>query len=118
MVQLRADDGRRESQMGHMWADTFCWQGIVFKTYEQQISFKAFVVVVVVGVPDYFWSRVSPFFQLSWNSHTPLLSVVGCTPIPLGLKCMLRVCLYRKGAMEWEKRGVGNIRVFFVFCFC
>ena len=26
----------------------------------------------VVGVPDYFWSRVSPFFQLSWNSHTPL----------------------------------------------
>ena len=27
--------------------------------------------VVVVSVPDYFWSRVSPFFQLSWNSHTP-----------------------------------------------
>ena len=30
------------------------------------------VVVVAVSVPDYFWSRVSPFFQLSWNSHTPL----------------------------------------------
>ena len=29
-------------------------------------------LVVVVRVPDYFWSRVSPFFQLSWNSHTPL----------------------------------------------
>ena len=30
------------------------------------------VVVVVVSVLDYFWSRVSPFFQLSLNSHTPL----------------------------------------------
>ena len=30
------------------------------------------VVVVVVSVPDYFWLRVSLFFQLSWNSHTPL----------------------------------------------
>ena len=29
-------------------------------------------VVVVVSVPDYFWLRVGPFFQLSWNSHTPL----------------------------------------------
>ena len=35
--------------------------------------------------------------------------MVGFTPILLGLTCMLRVCLYRKGAMEWEKRGVGNI---------
>ena len=39
----------------------------------------------------------------------PALSMVSCTPILLGLKCMLRVCLYRKGTMEWEKRGVGNI---------
>ena len=65
--------------------------------------------VVVVSTPDYFWSRVSPFFQLSWNSHNPLFSVVGFTPFSLGLPCMLRVCLNRKGAMEWEKRGVGNI---------
>ena len=27
---------------------------------------------VVVSVRDNFWSHVSPFFQLSWNSHTPL----------------------------------------------
>ena len=34
--------------------------------------------------------------------------VVGFTLISLGLTCMLRVrvCLYRKGAMEEEKRGV------------
>ena len=36
--------------------------------------------------------------------------MVGVTPIPLGLTCMLRVCVYREGAMEWEKRGVENIR--------
>ena len=36
--------------------------------------------------------------------------MVGFTPILFGLTCMLRVCLYRKGVMEWEKRrGVGNI---------
>ena len=35
--------------------------------------------------------------------------MVSFTPISLGLSCMLRVCLYRKRAMEWEKRGVGNI---------
>ena len=29
--------------------------------------------------------------------------------ILLGLTCMLRVCLYRKGAMKGEKRRVGNV---------
>ena len=66
---------------------------------------------VAVVSSDYFSSRVSLFFQLSWNSHTGAVSVVGFTLISLGLTCMLRVCLYRKakGAMEGEKRGVRNI---------
>ena len=67
------------------------------------------VVVVVVSVPDYFWSRVSPFFQLSWNSHTPLFKRGRFHSNFVGLACMLRVCLHGKGAMKWEKRGVGNI---------
>ena len=37
------------------------------------------------------------------------VSVAGFTPIPLGLTYMLRVCLYGKGAMEREKKGVGNV---------
>ena len=65
---------------------------------------------IVVRVPDYFWSHVSPFFSSYPGIPTPrFLSMVGVTLISLGLTCMLRVCLYRKGAMEWEKRGVGNI---------
>ena len=35
--------------------------------------------------------------------------MAGVTPLSLGLKCMLRVCLYRKGAMEEEKPGLGSI---------
>ena len=35
--------------------------------------------------------------------------MVDFTPISLGLTCMLIVYLYRKGAMEWEKREVGNV---------
>ena len=67
------------------------------------------VVVVVGSVPDYFWSRVTPLFQLSFEFPLRAVSTVSFTPILLGLKCMLRVCMYRKGAIEWEKRGVGNI---------
>ena len=50
-----------------------------------------------------------PVFPVFLEFPHPAISVVGFTPISLGLTCMLRVCLYRKGAMEWEKRGVGNI---------
>ena len=50
-----------------------------------------------------------PVFPVILEFPHPAFNVVGFTPISLGLTCMLRVCLYRKGAMEWEKRGVGNI---------
>ena len=69
---------------------------IITKDIKGKHEKKKYIVVVVVSVPDYFWSRVSPFFQLSWNSHTPLLSVVGFTPILLGLTCVLTVCIGRE----------------------
>ena len=57
---------------------------------------------------------ISGYVRARFSSYpgipTPrFLSVVSVTLILLGLTCMLRVCLYRKGAMEWEKRGVENI---------
>ena len=39
------------------------------------------------------------------------VSVVGFTPISLVLTCMLRICMYRKGSMEGEKRGGSGISV-------
>ena len=64
---------------------------------------------VVVSVPDYFWSRMSPFFLVILEFPHRAISVVGFTPISLGLTFTLRVCVHREGAMEGEKRGVGNI---------
>ena len=99
-------------QSAHMWPICNSLQPLSayrWATRDQHILRNEGEGSAVVSFPDHFWSRMSPFFQLSWNSHTPLLSVVGCTPILLGLTCMLRVCLYRKEAMEWENRGVGNV---------
>ena len=70
-----------------------------------------FVQVVVVRVPDYFLVMCEPVFPVILEFPHPALSVVGFTPISLGLTCMLRVCLYRKGAMEWEKRGGGEYQL-------
>ena len=50
-----------------------------------------------------------PVFPVILEFPHCAVSVVGFTPIPLGLTCMLRVCLFRRVGMEWEKRGVGNI---------
>ena len=44
------------------------------------------------------------------------VNVVGFTPILLSLTNMLRVCLYRKGTMEGEKRRAGNVIFSFIFC--
>ena len=33
VAHLKADDGRRESQMDHMWADTLYWQGLCGDTF-------------------------------------------------------------------------------------
>ena len=53
--------------------------------------------------------HIISFFRVILEFPHHAVSVVGFTPILLGLTCMLRVCVYREGAMEREKRGVGNI---------
>ena len=64
----------------------------------------------VVSIPDYYIlvTCESAFPVILEFQHRAVI-VVSSTPILLGLTCMLRVCPYRKGAREWEKRGVGNI---------
>ena len=65
-------------------------------------------VVVAVSVPDYFWSR-EPVLPDNLVFPHRTVSTVSFTPVLLGLTCMLRVCLYRKGAMNGKKSGVGNV---------
>ena len=64
--------------------------------------------VVVVSVPNEFLVTSEPVFPVILEFPHQAVSVFGFTPILLGLTCMLTVCLYRKGAMEGEKMGVGN----------
>ena len=66
---------------------------------------KLLLLLAFQIISGHVWAR---FFSYP-GIPTPALGVVGFTPILLGLTCMLRVCLYRKGAMEGEKRGVGNV---------
>ena len=50
-----------------------------------------------------------PVFPVILEIPYCAVSVVGFTRISLGLTCMLRVYLYRKRAMEGQKRVVRNI---------
>ena len=50
-----------------------------------------------------------PVFPVILEFQHPAINVVGFAPISLGLSCMLRVSLYRKGAIVEKKRGIGNI---------